>query len=117
VVDRKNKAFPDNEKNLVAYLKEKLIQRGVKRYPRDWHLKQLSVARRMLSGTSAPDVEQWKKCIDWLFNHPFWNDKIDHLARVEEKWVQFALQNKDKIITESSENDRRKELIKKLYLS
>jgi hypothetical protein len=112
----KQKPYSEDEKALVAYLKEKLTGRGVKKYPRDWHLKQLAVARRMLAGPSAPGLEQWKACIDWLFEHQFWGDKVDHLARVEDKWVQFALQNRRQFKTDDQESNRRKELIKKLYL-
>lgn len=114
---KKNKPYTEDEKELVSYLKERLTQRGVKRYPRDWHLKQLAVSRRMLAGATAPTVAQWKTCIDWLLGHQFWGDKIDHLARVEEKWVQFALQNKNKALFRKDDEDKRKELIRKLYLS
>lgn len=118
MVTRKKKPYTDDEKILVAYLKEKLAQRGVKKFPRDWHLKQLTTARGMLAGPTAPSLEQWKSCIDWLFRHRFWGDKIDHLARVEALWVQYTLQNKNVAGSKSDEaNDKRRELIKKLYLS
>lgn len=114
---RKNKPYTDDEKSLVAYLKEKLAQRGVKKLPRDWHLKQLTTARRMLAGEDPPSVEQWKSCIDWLFKHKYWGDKIDHLARVEDLWVQYSLQKKSSAYSESENDDKRRALLKKLYLS
>lgn len=114
---RKNKPFTDKEKEIVAYLKQKLVERGVKKFPRDWHLKQSAVARGMLAGPAAPTLEQWKECIDWLFKHKFWGDKVDHLSRVEALWVQYALQGSKNQKTDQPDNDKRKELIKKLYLS
>jgi hypothetical protein len=88
--------FTDEEKALVEYLKSRLKSRGVEKYPRDWHLKQLSVARDMLSGETAPTVEQWEACMDWLFNDEFWGDKIDHLSRVLALWPKYVLRKNNK---------------------
>lgn len=84
--------FTEQEKDLVQYLKDKLIARGVKKFPRNWHLLQLSVARNMLAGDNAPSLDNWKACVDWCFKDKFWRDKIDHLARVETLWTKFCLQ-------------------------
>lgn len=111
----KKKGFTEDEKALVEYLKEKLKQRGVMKFPRDWHLKQLTVARDMLAGEKAPGLEEWKTCIDWLMDHKYWGDKVDHLYRVEALWTQYILQAKKAPAAQGS--DRRKEIIKKLYLS
>lgn len=109
------KGFTEEEKALVDYLKEKLRQRGVEKFPRDWHLKQSMVARDMLAGEKAPGLEEWKACIDWLMKHKYWGDKVDHLYRVSSLWPQYILQSKKAPATQDS--DRRRELIKKLYLS
>jgi hypothetical protein len=85
-------AFTEEEKALVKYLKEKLAARGIEKFPRDFHLKQLTIARNMLAGDNAPTVEEWQKCIDWCFKEPFWKDKVDHLARVETLWSKYCLQ-------------------------
>ncbi|MEW6423154.1 MAG: hypothetical protein AB1523_00160 [Bacillota bacterium] len=101
------------EKALVEYLKAKLESRGVLKLPRDWHLRNLSVARTMLDGENAPSVEEWKACIDWAFAHEFWGDKVDHLARVANLWPKYVLQKRGG----KQGRARKKELIKQLYLS
>ena len=99
--------FSDIEKALVDYLKSKLATHGIKKFPRDWHLKQLSTARNMLAGDNAPSLEQWKACIDWCFKEPFWKDKVDHLARVEALWPKYCLQER---------KPSKKDKYRKLYL-
>lgn len=84
--------YTEAEKALVSYLKEKLAARGIQKFPRDWHLKQLSTARNMLAGDKAPSPEEWRRCIDWAFADPFWCDKVDHLARIEALWPKYMLQ-------------------------
>lgn len=115
----KKRGFTEDEKALVEYLKDKLKQRGVLKLPRDWHLKQSTVARDMLAGEKAPSLEEWKACIDWLMGHKYWGDKVDHLYRISSLWAQYILQAKrtDHTVKGSQESDRRKEIIKKLYLS
>ncbi len=95
--------FNENEKALVKYFKDKLVALGVEKFPRDWHLKQLSTARNMLAGEKAPSVDEWKACIDWCFKEPFWKDKVDHLARVESLWPKYCLQGGRKV---RKENDK-----------
>lgn len=85
------KSYSEEEKELVKYFKEKLISKGVTKFPRDWHLKQLSVARYLLSGENSPSVTDWKSCIDWAFNHQYWGDKVDHLSTVERLWIEYKL--------------------------
>ena len=111
--------YKEEEKVLADYLKEKLKARGVLKFPPDWHLRNLSVARTMLAGPDAPSVDQWKICIDWAMEHEFWNDKVDHLARVFNLWPQYVLQHKriNAKTKEEQENKHKKEIIKKLYLS
>lgn len=89
---RKSKPYTDDEKALVEHLKEKLRQSGVTKFPADWHLKQLSTARRMLAGEAAPAPEEWLACIDWAFKDKYWKDKVDHLARVLSLWPKYKLQ-------------------------
>ena len=88
---RKNKPFSDEEKALVTALKECLNAAGVNKFPADWHLKQLSTARRMLAGESAPDMAEWLACMKWAFDHPYWQDKVDHLARILALWPKYKL--------------------------
>lgn len=88
----KGKPFTDDEKALVAGLKEKLGAAGVSKFPQDWHLKQLSTARRMLAGDNAPTLQEWLACIDWAFSDAYWQDKVDHLARVMALWPKYKLQ-------------------------
>jgi len=95
--------FSDQEKSLYEYFKSKLVERDINKFPRDWHLKQLSVARNMLAGDNAPSLEDWQNCIDWCFKHPYWKDKVDHLARVEALWPKFCLQGGRKA---RKENDK-----------
>lgn len=102
--------YTEQEKALVNYLKEKLAARGVEKFPRNWHLKQLTVARNMLAGDKAPTVEEWQKCIDWCFKEPFWKDKIDHLARVEALWSKYCLQGGRSL-------DKKRDKFRFLYLS
>lgn len=113
---RRARPYTEEEKALVEYLKDKLKARGVTKFPRDWHLKQLSVARTMLDGDQAPTVEQWKGCIDWAFSHPYWGDKIDHLARISWLWTQYVLRGHHKKAGDP-DRERRRQLLKSLYLS
>lgn len=83
--------FTEEQKTLVQYLKDRLKSRGVEKLPRDWHLKQLSTARDMMAGPTAPTVEQWKACIDWAFTDRYWMDKVDHLARILALWPKYVL--------------------------
>lgn len=112
---KKQKAYTEEEKALVEYLKAKLEARGVLKLPRDWHLRNLSVARTMLDGENAPSVEEWKACIDWAFAHDFWGDKVDHLARVMNLWPRYVLQKKK--TGGSEKRQRKKDLIRNLYMS
>lgn len=84
--------FTEQEKLLVDYFKSKLVAFGITKFPRDWHLKQLSIARNMLAGDNAPSLEEWQNCIEWCFKDPYWKDKVDHLARVEALWPKYCLQ-------------------------
>lgn len=88
---RKSKAYTETEKALVEHLKAKLAQAGVTKYPADWHLKQLTMARRMLAGEAAPALEEWQACIDWAFSDKYWRDKVDHLARIMALWPKYKL--------------------------
>lgn len=89
----KRNDFSQEEKELVAYFKDKLKSRGITKFPRDWHLKQLSVARYLLSGDKPPSLDEWKSCIDWAFGDPYWGDKVDHLARIEALWPKYMLKH------------------------
>lgn len=111
----KNKPYTEAEKSLVQYFKDALRAKGVAKFPRDWHLKQLSCARTILDGPAAPTLEQWRACIDWAFKHPYWHDKIDHLARISWLWTQYCLQTSEKKRGENEQ--RKKELIKSLYMN
>lgn len=115
----RNKPYTDEEKELVRYLKEKLAARGVKKLPRDWHLRQLSTARCMLAGEDAPTLALWKGCMEWAFADEFWSDKVDHLARVEGLWAKYVLQKnknvKGKMPEELARKERKKEFIRSLY--
>lgn len=117
-VTRKSKPYTDDERRLVEYFKEQLRARGILKFPRDWHLKQLSTARVMLAGPDAPSVDQWKYCIDWCFAHEFWGDKVDHLARVESPWTKYVLQaRKPAPAGAGKASDKEREILRRLYLS
>ncbi|GBF34119.1 hypothetical protein DCCM_3231 [Desulfocucumis palustris] len=113
----KNK-YTDEEKALVEYLKSKLISRGIVKFPRDWHLKQLSSARYMLAGDNAPNLDEWKACIDWCLADKFWCDKVDHLAAVERLRTKYSLQgNKAGGLIKSINDEKKKsEMLDKLYM-
>lgn len=89
---RQSKPYTDEEKSLVEHLKEKLKQAGVLKFPPDWHLKQLSTARKMLAGGNAPKFSEWIACIDWAFADRYWRDRVDHLARIMALWPKYRLQ-------------------------
>jgi len=116
VAAKKVRSYSDNEKALVGYFKEQLKVRGILKFPRDWHLKQLAMARNMLAGENAPSLVEWKACIEWAFSDAFWGDKMDHLARVENLWAKYMLQAKKK--KKASEiNSKEKSILQKLYFS
>lgn len=110
---KQRQQYSDDEKALVDYLKQKLGERGVRKFPRDWHLKQLATAKVMLAGENAPTLDEWKACIDWAFADEWWKDKVDHLAVVERLWPKYVLK-RPKV---DPEKERRKRFIKSLYLS
>ncbi|MEW6540594.1 MAG: hypothetical protein AB1402_03115 [Bacillota bacterium] len=109
--------YAEDEKALVNYLKEALKKRGVLRFPRDWHLRQLATARVMLAGRNAPSLDEWRKCIDWAFTEPYWKNRIDHLARIEGLWPRYVLQARPGTGGDSRDRKKEREMIKKLYLS
>ncbi len=112
---KSKQSYTAEEQALVAAFREKLKALGVLKFPRDWHLKQLSTARAMLAGDNAPSVEQWVECIEWAFTEPYWRTRIDHLARIEALWPRYCLQNPP---GKKAERDRRKrelEILKELY--
>lgn len=94
IITRKSRPYTETEKALVEYLKAKLAQAGVTKFPQDWHLKQLTTARRMLAGEAAPALDEWQACIDWAFSNEFWKTKVDHLARILALWPKFKLLQK-----------------------
>lgn len=112
----KSKPYTDDEQRLVEYFKEQLKARGIKKFPRDWHLKQLSTARNMLAGENAPTLDEWKSCIEWCFAHEYWGDKVDHLARVEYLWTKFILQARKKPCWPGQDEDKKKAFIRSLYI-
>ncbi|AEG60039.1 hypothetical protein [Desulforamulus ruminis] len=101
---KSKKGFNEDEKALVEYLKNKLKEANVLKFPQDWHLKQLSTARRMLAGENAPSLSEWMACIDWAYLNPYWKDKVDHLARIMSLWPKFRLQGGENIGISSQYN-------------
>lgn len=103
---RRSSGYTAEEKELVRYFREQLRARGVDYFARDWHLRQLTVARRLLAG--GPALEDWKDCIRWALSDVYWRDKVDHLACVERLYPKYALR---------AEKERKKKLIRSLYVT
>lgn len=73
----------------ARYLKEALRTRGMRTFPRDWHLKARSKAATLLrAGLSSREL---RDLIDWCLTHPFWHDKITSMDKVADlvgQWQQ-----------------------------
>lgn len=81
--------FTDDEKFIAEYLKEKLQQKGVTAFPRNWHLKQYSTAKSLLKKVTQKEVLE---CIDWALNDPYWRDKVDGLQTISKILPKYQLQ-------------------------
>ncbi len=66
-------------KRLADGLKQRLKDRGVTVFPRDWHLKAQASAKRLLATLSTDEAEA---LMDWALAHPFWGTKISDLYRI-----------------------------------
>ena len=108
--------FSVEQKELVAYFKDKLKSRGITKFPRDWHLKQLSVARYLFTGDKPPSLAELKSCIDWAFEHQFLGYKVDHLATVERVWIEFKLKN-SKRDQEQQEKEAKRKKFANIYMN
>ena len=67
-------------KQLANRLKQRLQERGVTVFPRDWHLKAQTSAKRLLRALSMTEAEQ---LMDWSLAHPFWGSKVTQMYRLE----------------------------------
>ena len=75
--------------NLARYLKDRLRAQGMRTFPRDWHLKARSTARRLVKDGVAPT--EVMAAIDWCLSHPFWHDKVTSMDKVADligQWQQ-----------------------------
>lgn len=84
----KEPKYSEEDKSVANHLKHKLKERGVTALPRNWHLKEYAVAKRLLKKSSVTEL---KECIDWLFSDEYWHDKIDSLLVVERQLPKFQL--------------------------
>ena len=72
------RSSPD-AKQLADRLKQRLQERGVTVFPRDWHLKAQASAQHLLATLSMAQAEA---LMDWALAHPFWGTKITDLYRI-----------------------------------
>ncbi len=66
-------------KQLADALKQRLQERGVTVFPRDWHLKAQASAQRLLATLSLAEAEA---LMEWALAHPFWGTKITDWYRI-----------------------------------
>lgn len=86
---KKGGSVSPEAKQVVQHLHEQLSSRGVNHLPRDWHLKQYSVAARIIrSGVSPGELIA---CVDWLFANEYWCDKVADMLAVERQFPRFKL--------------------------
>lgn len=80
-------------KEAAAYLKQKLVERGVTVFERDWMLKNSAIAETLLrDGLSPEDIYA---LIDWCLADAFWGHKIHDLLKVRDlapRWQQLQQQ-------------------------
>ena len=72
------RSSPD-AKQLANRLKQRLQERGVTVFPRDWHLKAQASAQHLLATLSMAEAEA---LMDWALAHPFWGTKITDWYRI-----------------------------------
>lgn len=65
--------------HLANRLKQRLQERGVTVFPRDWHLKAQTSTQRLLGTLSLAEAEM---LMDWALAHPFWGTKITDWYRI-----------------------------------
>ena len=82
-------SFTEKEKTASNYLKDKLVDNGVTVFPRNWHLKQYSIAKLLLTKLTIDEVIS---CIDWAFNDQYWRTRIDGLQTIQRILPKWQLQ-------------------------
>jgi hypothetical protein len=74
--------------DLVNYLSDALYHlHGIPK-TRDWRLKQLAIAKRLLN-TYKYTLKEWKEAVDYFKGQEFWQDKLNSLKQIENNLHQF----------------------------
>lgn len=80
---------------LVRALKRALEERGVAQgLPRDWHLRELGIARRLLA--KGIPAEEWEACMAWGFRDPWWSERLVSLGMLERIWPRYRMASRRK---------------------
>jgi len=73
---------------VTALLKSRLLEKGLV-LPRDWHLKSLPVAERLLVKVS---IDELTACIKWVLADKYWSTQVDSMSTVERALPKYQLQ-------------------------
>ncbi|HBC94354.1 MAG TPA: Replication protein O [Pelotomaculum sp.] len=68
-------------------LKTRLKEKGIT-LARDWHLKSLPVAERLLQGV---DLDDLKACIEWAIKDQYWSKQVDSMSTIERALPKYQL--------------------------
>lgn len=97
--NRKTSKRSAEAKEAAAYLKQKLTERGVTVFERDWNLKNSAVAETLLRDGLSP--EDLHALIDWCLADAFWGNKIHDLLKVRDlapRWQQQRQKQKKRSV-------------------
>ena len=72
---------------VTTLLKSRLLEKGVT-LPRDWHLKSLPVAERLLARISLDEI---KACIEWAVKDRYWGAQVDSMSTIERALPKYQL--------------------------
>ena len=86
---KKKPKFSKETRELSNYLRKKIEELGIDLFPRDWTLKNMSTAKRLLS---VRPFSYWLEIIDWGMDNPYWKTRIFMLKDVE--WAATEYERK-----------------------
>jgi len=90
----KSSKFSKTATEIVKWFRQLLEEKGVTVFPRDWYIKNYSVADSMLKHTTEAEI---REAIQWGLKHDYWSDKIDSLSTVKKYFPKFQMEKQNKV--------------------
>ncbi len=79
--------------NLVNYFADALYDLHHIAKTREWRVKQLAIARKVLKAYKL-NLSEWKEAIDYFIAQEFWQDKLNSLKQIENNIHQYTARAK-----------------------